>query len=123
MLSIKLGMRKKPTNQDQRADEQLLAALNRNPQLKERILTILRLATDETGEVRTADEIEALLIAEIRQLGRESMEGWAQAQAERVSREVEREHPQAFRSKKNACSGGVSLGASKSRSGFGAAPK
>jgi hypothetical protein len=95
-------MRKKRPDQDKKADEQLLAALNQHPELKERIVKILSLASEEEGTRRTADEIEALLIEEIRQLGRESMEGWAQGQARRVAKEVEREHPQVYRSKKNA---------------------
>ncbi len=95
-------MRKKPSSEQERADQQLLAALNERPELKERIVCILRLATDAESAPRTVDEIEALLIAEIRQLGRETMAGWAQAQAQRVEREVQRAHPQVHRSKKNA---------------------
>jgi len=93
-------MRKKTSKADQEADQQLLEALNRHPQLKERIMAIVRLAGGQEGAPCTADEIETLLIAEVRQLGRETMGEWAQAQARRVVSEVGQQHPQSYRSKK-----------------------
>jgi hypothetical protein len=93
-------MRKKTTKTDQKADQQLLEALNQHPQLKERIKAIVRLAGGQEGTPCTADEIETLLIEEVRQLGRQTMGEWAQAQAARVAREVGRQHPQSYRSKK-----------------------
>jgi hypothetical protein len=92
-------MRKKPTTNPS-ADQQLLEALNQHPQLKERLLAIVRLAEGQEGTPRTADEIETLLVEEVRQLGRETMTEWAQAQARRVAREVGQEHPRSYRSKK-----------------------
>jgi len=92
-------MRKKATN-EQQADQQLLEALNQHPQLKERLLAIVRLAAGQEGTPCTADEIETLLIEEVRQLGRETMVEWAQAQARRVASEVGQQHPQSYRSKK-----------------------
>ena len=93
-------MRKKPTNQTSEGDEQLLEELNRHPQIKERLVAILRLAEGREGPRCTADEIEKLLIEEVRQLGQQTMGEWARTQADRVEREVRQEHPRSYRSKK-----------------------
>jgi len=95
-------MPKKITHADEAADEQLLAALHQHPELKERVLAIMRLAAGQEGSARTADEIETLLIEEMRQLGQQAMRQWAQEQAGRVASEVRQQHPQSYRSKKNA---------------------
>jgi hypothetical protein len=95
-------MRTKTNKADQEADQQLLEALNQHPQLKERIMAIVRLAVGQEGTPCTADEIERLLMAEVRQLGQETMRQWAQAQAAHVAGEVDRQYPQSYRSKKNA---------------------
>ena len=93
-------MRKKTTERDQEADQQLLEALNQHPQLKERLMAIVRLACGREGTPCTADAIETLLVEEVRQLGQQAMGEWAQVQAARVASEVKREHPQSYRSKK-----------------------
>jgi len=100
-LVIKLGMRKKTTNQKE-ADQQWLEQLNRYPQLKERFQAILRLAASQEAGVGTADEIERRLFAEVRQLGRQTMGEWARVQAERVEEEVRSKHPRGYRSKKKS---------------------
>lgn len=93
-------MQKKTSKVDQKADQQFLEALNQHPQLKERIMAIVRLAGGQEETPCTADELETLLIEEVRQLGRETMGEWAQAQARRVAGEVGQQHPRSHRSKK-----------------------
>jgi len=95
-------MPKKTTNAERAADEQLLAALNQHPELKERVLAIVRLANSQESSARTADEMETLLLTEIRKLGQQAMGQWAQEQATGVERAVRAEHPRIHRSKKNA---------------------
>lgn len=62
------------------ADQRLLLkGLESHPKLMSRFLSILSLAEepDINGRIRSADEIEAMLIEEVRQLGQESLESWA----------------------------------------------
>ena len=47
--------------------------LNQHPELKTRIEAILELAESKEGELRTADEIEEVLILELRRLGGETI--------------------------------------------------
>lgn len=83
------------------AEQQLLTRLNAHPELKERIASILQLAENGEGPLRTADEIEALLIEEVRRLGAQTMQDWARGAQARVEAEVKREQPGSYRSKKN----------------------
>lgn len=57
----------------------LLEGLESHPKLMSRFLSILSLAEepDVNGTVRSADEVEAILIDQVRKLGQESMESWA----------------------------------------------
>ena len=83
------------------ADQRWLERLNQHPKLKERFRAILELAESEDGAMRTADEIEALLIEEVRQLGAETMGDWARGVKARVEAEVPLKYPGSHRSKKN----------------------
>ena len=83
-------------------DEALLAGLNQHPEIKERVRAILAMAEGREGVPMTVDELESLLVEEVRQLGRQTMGDWAQAQAVRVEQQVRAEHPKIHRSKKNA---------------------
>ncbi len=57
----------------------LLEGLESHPKLMSRFLSILSLAEepDADGTIRSADEVEAILIDQVRKLGQESMESWA----------------------------------------------
>lgn len=64
-----------PTLND--AELQVLERLRQNPELFERVRSILEIAASAAGPIRKADEIEALLIEEMRRLGHTTMETWA----------------------------------------------
>ena len=57
----------------------LLKGLESHPKLMSRFLSILSLAEepDIDGTIRSADEVESILIEEVRKLGKEGMESWA----------------------------------------------
>ena len=62
------------------ADQRLLLkGLESHPKLMARFLSILSLAEepDSDGTIRSADEVESMLIEEVRKLGQEGMESWA----------------------------------------------
>ena len=58
-------------------EAQLIERLRKHPELLERFQTILEITANADGPIKRADQIEALLIEEMRRLGRASMESWA----------------------------------------------
>lgn len=72
-------MKNKPPQRSQLSAQelQLIEQLRERPELMERFRTILEIATSREGPVKRADEIEALLIEEMRRLGHATMESWA----------------------------------------------
>jgi hypothetical protein len=61
---------------------QLIEQLREHPQLMERFKSILEITTSTEGPLKRADQVEELLIEEMRRLGNTSMGSWA-ARAER----------------------------------------
>lgn len=55
----------------------LVEGMRRHPHLRERFEAILNLAEGEQGQVGTADEVEGMLIEEVRRLGNATMRDWA----------------------------------------------
>jgi hypothetical protein len=53
-----------------------------------RVQSILEITCDEAGPLQTADQVEEVLVQEIRRLGHASMQQWATQAEKRVSREV-----------------------------------
>ena len=56
---------------------QLIEQLRKHPELLERVRSILEITGSAEGTVKKADEIEALLIEEMRRLGQTTMQSWA----------------------------------------------
>lgn len=67
---------------------QFMARLREHPELLARFQSILDLSCTREGRLRTADEVEGLLIEELRQLGHTSMNQWATQAGRRVSDEL-----------------------------------
>jgi hypothetical protein len=76
--------------------------LREHPELLVRFESILAISTETgaDGHFRTADEVEALVVEALRQLGRETMEQWAGEAQERAVEECKKEHPTARLKKK-----------------------
>ena len=75
--------------------------LERHPELMERFEAIFALAENE--QISTVDQIEELLIEEVRKLGGETICSWVQGQQEKLERELrEREPKVQVREKKAA---------------------
>lgn len=75
------------------AETQFLDRLRQHPELLARFQSILQLADNADGPLKTADEVEELLIQELRQLGHHSMTHWATQAEERVSAELKAADP------------------------------
>jgi hypothetical protein len=70
------------------SDEEILRGLNANPQIKNRIASLLAIVEDRAGDLKEADAAEMRLIEEIRRMGQEALQAWAERQVERSEQEL-----------------------------------
>ena len=89
-------VKKKITTQEAK----LLEGLRRHPEMMERVQSILEIASNENGPLKSADEVEAMLIEEMRRLGHSTMSQWATTAEERVSTELQSQDPTVLSRKK-----------------------
>lgn len=75
------------------AEAAFLERLRQRPALLARFQNILELADNADSPLKTADEVEELLIQELRQLGHSSMTHWAAQAEQRVSTELKTGNP------------------------------
>ena len=59
------------------AEQQLIEQLRRYPELIDRFRSILEITASAEGPLKKADEIESMLIEEMRRLGHTTLETWA----------------------------------------------
>lgn len=80
-----------------------------NPELASRIESIIRLSNepDESGRIRSADEVESLLIEEVRRLGNESLSQWAEKADRKLGKDLKKADPNVQMREKKRSSGGV----------------
>jgi hypothetical protein len=81
---------------------QLIQRLRENPELMERFRSILEISTNTESRLKRADEIETMLIEEMRRLGKVSMESWAGGVESTLGEQLEQKDPSAVVRKKNA---------------------
>lgn len=79
---------------------ELIEQLRRQPRILERVRNILEIAQSTEGPLKTADEVEALLVEEVRRLGQATMGEWAAQAHERVGRELQAQDPTVLKRKK-----------------------
>lgn len=70
------------------SDEAILRGLNAHPQIKKRIASMLAVVEDAGGDLKLADAAEIRLIEEIRRMGQEAMQAWADRQVERSEQNI-----------------------------------
>ena len=75
------------------AEARLIEELRQHPEMMERVQRILEITGSAAGPLKSADEVEELLIQEMRQLGNSSMSQWAKHAEERVSKELKEQDP------------------------------
>ena len=78
----------------------LIEQLREHPELRERFETILQISSNAEGPLKSADEVEALLIEEMRRLGNTTMGSWAAGAEQRLGQQFKEEHPPARARKK-----------------------
>ena len=76
-------------------ERQLIERLREHPELMERFRTILEITASGDGPLKRADEIEDLLIEEMRRLGNTTMGSWATRAEQTVAEQLKQEDPSA----------------------------
>ena len=66
-------------------EEQLIERLRDHPELMERFQSILEISANTDGPIKSADEVEGLLIEEMRRLGNTTMGDWAASAEKRLA--------------------------------------
>ena len=64
-------------------DPVLLERLNRHPQMRTRVESLLAVVEDAAGDCERADAAERRVIEELRQMGNEALTAWAERGVER----------------------------------------
>jgi hypothetical protein len=70
---------------------QLIEQLREHPDLMERFQTILEISANAEGPLKSADEVEGLLIEEMRRLGNTTMGSWAARAEQRLAEQLEQQ--------------------------------
>lgn len=72
------------------SEEVLLQRLRSQPVIRGRLAALLDVVEDSAGDLRLADDAEARVTQEIRRMGQELMQAWAQHQVEAREQELRR---------------------------------
>jgi hypothetical protein len=75
------------------SETHLIQQLRQHPALRVRVQSILEIVRNAEGPLKTADQVEELVIEEMRRLGNVTLGQWAIQAEERVSTELKREDP------------------------------
>ena len=82
------------------AELRLIEQLRQYPELFERVRSLLEIAASAEGPLKKADEIEALLIEEMRRLGHATLETWASRAEQTLAQELKQKDASATVRKK-----------------------
>lgn len=74
-------------------ESELIQQLRQHPALRVRVQSILEIVRHAEGPLQSADEVEELVVAELRRLGNVTLSQWALPAEERVSTELRRQDP------------------------------
>jgi uncharacterized membrane-anchored protein YjiN (DUF445 family) len=83
-----------------REEQRLIQQLRKHPEMMERFKHILEIAANTDGPIKTADEVEALLIEEMRRLGNATMQGWGEQVEQRLGEQLKQKDISAVVGKK-----------------------
>jgi hypothetical protein len=88
-------MAEKETDPSQLTAQELemIEQLRQHPEMMARFQSILDITRNADGPLKTADEVEALLIEEMRRVGSAAMNQWAVQAEERVGTELKEKDP------------------------------
>jgi len=84
------------------SDAAFLAILQAHPGLRDRLVSIALAVMNAEGNLKEADAIEERLVDELRLLGREAMQGWAENEVAATEQEVRQQPGMHRQGKKNS---------------------
>lgn len=82
------------------AELKLIEQLRQHPELAERFRSLLEITANAEGPLKRADDIEALLLEEMRRLGKASLENWANRAEKALGEQLQQKDPSAAVHKK-----------------------
>ncbi|CAK8710541.1 hypothetical protein GKODMF_00685 [Candidatus Electrothrix gigas] len=82
-------------------DKELINQLNRHPDIKDRVKSIVSIANNDGDGIVTADEAESRVIEEVRRMGNEVLTGWAESRVEKAGETLPSEEKTVRSGKKN----------------------
>ena len=88
-----MKIKKAQPNELTQPETRLIEQLRQHPEMMVRVQSIMEIARNADGPLKTADEVEELLIQEMRQLGKVTLSQWAIQAEERVSTELQSQDP------------------------------
>jgi hypothetical protein len=71
----------------------LVRQLRERPELCERFRDLFEIVESRPGELRKADDVEALLVEVIRSLGKDAMESWARSAEAEAAGQAKQQDP------------------------------
>ena len=72
------------------SDEKLLGMLMAHPTIRDRLVSLLGVVQDADGDMKLADDAELRLTQELRRMGQELMQAWAEGQVQATEQEQRR---------------------------------
>ena len=84
------------------SDEALLAFFQSHPSFRDRLASIVGAVGNLDGDLQEADAAEDRLVEEMRLLGREALQGWADERVEATEREIRQQAGMHRHGKKNS---------------------
>lgn len=85
-------------------DEELMHKLRAHPGIRDRLVSLLGVVEDADGDLKLADDAELRLRQEIRRMGQELMQVWAEGQVQ-ATEQAQRRGGRAHREGKKNCAG------------------
>ena len=74
-------------------DQLFITRLNQQPQLRERVETLLNVVENVAGDCTKADAAEQAVIEELRKLGNEALQCWADRAVQKATETLRQQHP------------------------------
>jgi hypothetical protein len=82
--------------------EELVHRLNRHPEFRDKIESLLDIADNKDGNANNADDAEDLICEELRVMGQRMLQDWAERKHERVVGESEKRNELSKKEKKGS---------------------
>ena len=80
----------------------LMELIKKYPQIGERIQSIINITENSSGKLDRADDAEEQVIIEMRMLGKEILQCWAETASQKKTEEISRNYHVTKHSKKNS---------------------